>query len=434
MKDMEQQEQRETEDRDYDRLVNEIQEKHGKKAYLWGILTGAGAMAVLAVILTVVLTVNGIVSVGRNGAVPSANGTLLDDEANAKLDQLTREIYANYYEDVDDTALIDGIYKGLFEGLGDPYSTYYTPEEYEEMMISTTANYYGIGAVLSQNKETGVVTVSKVYDASPAREAGLMAGDQIVMVGDIESTTMELSELVTYIRGEEGTTVHLQIIRDGENMEYDVERGKVDIPTVEHRMLDDEIGYIRVTEFAQNTPEYFTAAIEELQGQGMQELVIDLRDNGGGLVTACQQMLDMLLPEGVLFYTEDKYGNRQDYTSEGDTYLDIPIAVLVNGNSASASEIFAGAIRDYQYGTLVGTTTYGKGIVQNVRQLSDGSAYKITVAKYYTPNGDYIHEVGIDPDVEAEFEYLGDTEADYDELQDVQVLKAMEILQEEADE
>lgn len=434
MKDMEQQEQRETVDRDYDRLVNEIQEKHGKQAYLWGILTGAGAMAVLAVILAVVLTVNGIVSVGRNGAVPSANGTLLDDEANAKLDQLTREIYANYYEDVDDTALVDGIYKGLFEGLGDPYSTYYTPEEYEEMMISTTANYYGIGAVLSQNRETGVVTVSKVYDASPAKEAGLMAGDQIVMVGDIESTTMELSELVTYIRGEEGTTVHLQIIRDGENMEYDVERGKVDIPTVEHRMLDDEIGYIRVTEFAQNTPEYFAAAMEELQGQGMKELVIDLRDNGGGLVTACQQMLDMLLPEGVLFYTEDKYGNRQDYTSEGDTYLDIPMAVLVNGNSASASEIFAGAIRDYQYGTLVGTTTYGKGIVQNVRQLSDGSAYKITVAKYYTPNGDYIHEVGIDPDVEVEFEYLGDTEADYDELQDVQVLKAMEILQEETDE
>lgn len=405
-----------------------------KGSFLGGILTGVGATAVLAVILAVVLVANGVVTVGRNGAVPSSGGSLLDEEESAKLDQLTMEIYVNYYEDVDETALVDGIYKGLFEGLGDPYSVYYTPEEYEEMMISTTANYYGIGAVLSQNRETGVVTISRVYDTSPAKEAGLLAGDQIVKVGDIESTTMELSELVTYIRGEEGTTVHLEIVRDGESMEFDVERGKVDIPTVEHRMLDDEIGYIRVTEFAQNTPDYFEEAIGDLQGQGMEKLVIDLRDNGGGLVTACQEMLDMLLPEGVLFYTEDKYGNRQDYTSEGDTYLDMPVALLVNGNSASASEIFAGAVRDYGYGTLVGTTTYGKGIVQNVRQLSDGSAYKITVAKYYTPNGDYIHEVGINPDVEVEYEYLGDTEADYDELQDVQVQKAMEVLQGETNE
>lgn len=405
-----------------------------KGSFLGGILTGVGATAVLAVILAVALVANGVVTVVRNGAVPSTGGSLLDEEESAKLDQLTMEIYANYYEDVDETALVDGIYKGLFEGLGDPYSVYYTPEEYEEMMISTTANYYGIGAVLSQNRETGVVTISRVYDTSPAKEAGLLAGDQIVKVGDIESTTMELSELVTYIRGEEGTTVHLEIVRDGESMEFDVERGKVDIPTVEHRMLDDEIGYIRVTEFAQNTPDYFEEAIGDLQGQGMEKLVIDLRDNGGGLVTACQEMLDMLLPEGVLFYTEDKYGNRQDYTSEGDTYLDMPVALLVNGNSASASEIFAGAVRDYGYGTLVGTTTYGKGIVQNVRQLSDGSAYKITVAKYYTPNGDYIHEVGIDPDVEVEYEYLGDTEADYDELQDVQVQKAMEVLQGETNE
>lgn len=419
-----------------DQQEQQQQNNNGRRkgSFLGGILTGVGTTAVLAVILAVVLVANGVVTVGRNGAVPSSGGSLLDEEESAKLDQLTMEIYANYYEDVDETALVDGIYKGLFEGLGDPYSVYYTPEEYEEMMISTTANYYGIGAVLSQNRETGVVTISRVYDTSPAKEAGLLAGDQIVKVGDIESTTMELSELVTYIRGEEGTTVHLEIVRDGESMEFDVERGKVDIPTVEHRMLDDEIGYIRVTEFAQNTPDYFEEAIEDLQGQGMEKLVIDLRDNGGGLVTACQEMLDMLLPEGVLFYTEDKYGNRQDYTSEGDTYLDMPVALLVNGNSASASEIFAGAVRDYGYGTLVGTTTYGKGIVQNVRQLSDGSAYKITVAKYYTPNGDYIHEVGIDPDVEVEYEYLGDTEADYDELQDVQVQKAMEVLQGEVNE
>ncbi|MDE7435007.1 MAG: S41 family peptidase [Lachnospiraceae bacterium] len=400
-----------------------------KRAYIGGLLTGAGATVLLAVVLAVVLLVTGTITVGGAGQeTVSENGMLLDEAATLKLDRLAMEIYANYYEDIDEDALIDGVYKGLFSGLGDPYSVYYTPEEYQEIMIDTTANYYGIGAALQQNKNTMEVTITRVYDDSPAYKAGLKAGDRIVMVEDIEAVTMELSELVTHIRGEEGTSVHLQIVRDDEPMEFDVERGEVDIPTVEHRMLDDEIGYIEVVEFAQNTPGYFQQAIEDLQAQGMKKMVIDLRNNGGGLVVACQQMLDMLLPQGVLFYTEDKYGNRQDYTSEGSTYLDIPVAVLVNGYSASASEIFAGAVRDYGYATLIGTTTFGKGIVQNVRQMEDGSAYKITVARYYTPNGDYIHGVGITPDVELEFEYLGDADTDYDELQDNQVLKAMEVL------
>ncbi|MDE7062067.1 MAG: PDZ domain-containing protein, partial [Lachnospiraceae bacterium] len=319
-----------------------------KRAYIGGLLTGAGATVLLAVVLAVVLLVTGTITVGGAGQeTVSENGMLLDEAATLKLDRLAMEIYANYYEDIDENALIDGVYKGLFSGLGDPYSVYYTPEEYQEIMIDTTANYYGIGAALQQNKNTMEVTITRVYDDSPAYKAGLKAGDRIVMVEDIEAVTMELSELVTHIRGEEGTSVHLQIVRDDEPMEFDVERGEVDIPTVEHRMLDDEIGYIEVVEFAQNTPGYFQQAIEDLQAQGMKKMVIDLRNNGGGLVVACQQMLDMLLPQGVLFYTEDKYGNRQDYTSEGSTYLDIPVAVLVNGYSASASEIFAGAVRDY---------------------------------------------------------------------------------------
>ena len=180
--------------------------------------------------------------------------------------------------------------------------------------------------------------------------------------------------------------------------------------------------------FAENTPTQFSDAITDLQGQGMEKLVIDLRDNGGGMGVSCQQMLDMILPEGTVVYTEDKYGNRQDYTSDAEHYLDMPIAVLVNGNSASASEIFAGAIRDFDYGTLIGTTTFGKGIVQNIMQLKDGSAIKLTVAKYYTPNGDNIHGTGITPDVEIEYEYTGDTEGTYDEMQDNQILKAIEVL------
>ena len=192
-------------------------------------------------------------------------------------------------------------------------------------------------------------------------------------------------------------------------------------------MLENNIGYIQVSEFAENTPTQFSDAITDLQGQGMEKLIIDLRDNGGGMVVSCQQMLDTILPEGTVVYTEDKYGNRQDYTSDAEHYLDMPIAVLVNGNSASASEIFAGAIRDFDYGTLIGTTTFGKGIVQNIMQLKDGSAIKLTVAKYYTPNGDNIHGTGITPDVEIEYEYTGDTEGTYDEMQDNQLLKAIEV-------
>ena len=274
------------------------------------------------------------------------------------------------------------------------------------------------------------VSVTHIYDNSPAQEAGLKEGDKIVKVDDIEATSMELSELVTNIRGEEGTTVHLVIEREGEseNLEFDVARAKVDIPTVAYKMLENNIGYIQVSEFAENTPTQFSDAITDLQGQGMEKLIIDLRDNGGGMVVSCQQMLDMILPEGTVVYTEDKYGNRQDYTSDAEHYLDMPIAVLVNGNSASASEIFAGAIRDFDYGTLIGTTTFGKGIVQNIMQLKDGSAIKLTVAKYYTPNGDNIHGTGITPDVEIEYEYTGDTEGTYDEMQDNQVLKAIEVL------
>ena len=301
-------------------------------------------------------------------------------------------------------------------------------------MISTNANYYGIGAVLSQAKDTMRVTITKVYEDSPAKKAGLKAGDMIVQVGDITATSMELSDLVTKIRGEEGTTVHLKIYRDGENdyQEIDVERGKVDIPTVSSKMLEDSIGYIQVSEFAENTADQFKTAVKDLQDQGMKAMIIDLRDNGGGLLTSCQEMLDEILPEGTVVYTEDKYGNRQDLTSDAEHYLDLPLTVLVNGNSASASEIFAGAIRDFDYGTLIGTKTFGKGIVQNIKQLADGSAYKLTVAKYYTPSGEYIHGKGIEPDVTLEYEYTGDTDADaYDQMKDNQVLKAIEVLQSE---
>lgn len=401
-----------------------------KSHYIQGLLTGLASMMALLLVIFLVVWKLGFISVGSYQG--SGTGSLMSQEVQDKIELLYTLVESNYYEDVDDQELVNGIYHGLLEGLGDPYSVYYTQEEYEDMMISTTGNYYGIGALLGQDPDTMVVTINHIYDGTPAKKAGLKDGDIIVEVNDMEATSMELSQLVTHIRGEEGTTVHLKIYREGEAdyLEFDVERAQVDIPTVESQMLTDEIGYIQVTEFSENTPEQFENAISDLQSQGMKKMIIDLRDNGGGILESCRQMLDVILPEGVVVYTEDKYGDRENYYSDEDSCLDMPIVVLVNGNSASASEIFAGAIRDYEYGTLIGTKTFGKGIVQNVRQLSDGSAVKMTIARYFTPNGDYIHGVGIEPDIELEYEYSGDTESDeYDYMADNQVVKAIEVLE-----
>lgn len=400
-----------------------------KKGFRTGILTGVLGSCVLVAALCLLLSGMGLlhVTVGKTAVA----NNVLTDKVVSKLNRLIGQIDMYYYKDVEVDDLANGLYKGLFEGLDDPYSAYYTKQEYEDLMVTTNANYYGIGAGLKQDPDTMEVTITHIYDNSPAQEAGLKAGDVIVQVDDITATSMEVSDLVTKIRGEEGTTVHLKIYREGESdyLELDVKRAKVDIPTVQYKMLENNIGYIQVAEFAENTPTQFDAAIQDLKGQGMKAMIIDLRDNGGGLLTACQTMLDEILPEGTLVYTEDKYGNRQDYTSDAEHYMDLPIALLVNGNSASASEIFAGAIRDFDYGTLIGTKTFGKGIVQNIKQLSDGSAYKVTIAKYYTPSGDYIHGKGIEPDINLEYQYTGDTNATYDQMKDNQVLKAIETLQ-----
>ena len=222
----------------------------------------------------------------------------------------------------------------------------------------------------------------------------------------------------------------MEILRPstGETLSFDVERANVQLPSVTYEMLNDKVGYIYLQQFESGTADQFETAVNELTEQGMEALVLDVRYNPGGMVTSVVQILDDILPEGTVVYTEDKNGNRQDYTSDAEHYMDIPIAVLINGDSASASEILAGAIKDYNYGTLIGTTTFGKGIVQSIFDLEDGDALKLTTAKYFTPNGNYIHGVGIDPDIELEYEYTGDADADYDKAYDNQIQKAIEVL------
>ena len=353
-----------------------------------------------------------------------------DSSVAKKVDEINSLIDKYYYFDVDRDKQEEALYDGIMDGLDDPYSVYYTKEEYAELQEDTSGEYVGIGAVVTMNSDMRVEIVRPIKN-SPAEQAGLKAGDILVQVDDTEITDQELSVVVDMIRGEEGTKAHLKIYRQGESdyLEFDVERRTVENYTVESEMLDDQVGYIAVTQFNDNTAQEFEDAIDEVQANGAKAAIIDLRDNPGGLLTAVVDMCDYIMDDGVIVSTKDRDGNvLGEYKDTGKHSVDIPLVVLVNGNSASASEIFAGAVKDYGIGTIVGTTTYGKGIVQNIMQLKDGSAIKLTVAKYYTPNGDNIHGTGITPDVEIEYEYAGDTEGTYDEMQDNQILKAIEVL------
>ena len=407
-------------------------QREKKSGFGRGVLIGAaGTLLAGAVALFAFLSVFGEGSVffGQKESLSIA----LSDQVKSKVNELIGYIHLYFYDDVEEEQLAEGIYSGLLSGLDDKYTQYYTAQEYADLQIFATQNYCGIGAGLSQDRDTMQVTVTHVYDGSPAQKAGILDGDVLVMVEGIESVSMELSDLVTHIRGEEGTKVHLQIYREGEEdyLEIDVERANIDLPTVSHKLLDGEIGYIQILEFGAPTAEQFAAAVEDLTAQGMRAMILDVRDNPGGMVTAVTEILDSILPEGVVVYTQDKYGKRQDYTSDEKTKMDLPIAVLMNGNSASAAEILAGAIRDFQYGTLIGEKTFGKGVVQSIITLKEGDAIKLTTAKYFTPNGENIHGTGIAPDVELPYEYMGKKSGEYDEMKDNQVLRAIEILKKE---
>lgn len=369
--------------------------------------------------------------IGGNGVSEVKNNVLLEKEVVEKIDEIYSYLNVYYYEDYALEEIQEHLYKGIMNGLDDPYSQYYTKEEYEDLMINTSGTYAGIGAGISQNVDTMEVVISKVYKGTPAEEAGLMNGDYVLKVDDIDATSMELSDLVQKIRGEENTTVHMVIYREStqETLEFDVMRRYIELPSIEGELLDNGIGYVQITEFQSKTDEQFAEMVNSLKEQGMKGLILDVRANPGGYLSTVVEIADQILPKGLIVYTEDKYGSREEHNSNA-MCMDIPLVVLVDENSASASEILAGAIKDYEYGTLVGTTTFGKGIVQNIVPLSDGDAIKMTTSKYFTPNGNYIHEVGIAPDVEIEYEYAGPQDEPYDKQYDNQFLKAVEIMQE----
>lgn len=388
-----------------------------RKILVKGALYGA-----LTMFMVVLLILAGLTKAGKISFYTEAVDAETAQKA-AEIQNIIEEEFL-YGEDVKKEDLRNMSLKGYVAGLGDPYSVYYDKDETKELFESTEGRYAGIGALMAQDQATKEISIEEVYKDSPAEKAGMKAGDILLTIDGRNVTEMELSDVADLVKGEEGTSVSISVKRDGESIEMEVVRKIVETPTVEAEIKENQIGYLKISEFDTVTYDQFKTEMEELENDGMKGLIVDLRDNpGGNLDTVCE-ILDEFLPEGTIVYTEDKDGNRVE-TKESDEEHQFtkPLAVLVNEKSASASEVFTGAIQDYGTGTIVGTQTYGKGIVQTLYSLSDGSCLKITTAQYFTPNGRNIHGTGITPDIVLEKTDDGQT--------DNQLEKAMEIVQEE---
>ena len=331
---------------------------------------------------------------------------LLSGQTVRKVNVLKQLIDQHYYkaDDVTDGQLEEGIYKGLLESLDDPYSVYYTPDEVEKLNETISGTYTGIGAYVSKDASTGCPKIAGVISGAPAETAGLQT-DDILLEADGESLQdLDLDMAVSRIRGEKGTTVHLTISRDGKKQDVDVMREEVHSETAAGEMLEDGIGYLQIAEFDDVTPDQFTEELKKLQDQGMEGLILDLRNNPGGTVDAVTSIAQYLIPEGLVFYMQYPDGSRKEYKADGTDWINLPIAVLVNGNSASASEILSSAIQDSGAGTIIGTQTYGKGVVQTVYSLQDGTEVKLTISEYFTRNGHEINKIGVTPDQTVEFD------------------------------
>jgi carboxyl-terminal processing protease len=372
------------------------------KSFIKGALTGALIMLFAVGVCTKVPELSGLLL--QKDSV-TAKQERAEKKTEAKFKKIEKMIdqYYLYSDDVKQDDLEDAVYAGFLSALNDPYTVYYNEEETKEIKESTSGEYSGIGAAMMQNVQTGEITITTVYEDSPAEKAGLLEGDILYQVDDHKIEDQDTSEVVSWIKGEEGTEVKLSVYRGEDREEHTLTavREKIQSQTVEHEMKEDKIGYISVQGFEDVTYEQFKSALEDLEAQGMEGLVIDLRNNPGGNLDTVVEMLKLILPEGRIVSIKDKYGNEETYDCDGKHEFQKPLAVLVNGYSASASEIFAGAVKDYGIGTLVGTTTYGKGIVQELFSFEDDTMIKITTAEYFTPSGENIHKKGIKPDIEV---------------------------------
>lgn len=412
-----------------------------KKSFLNGLLSGLfGAIILFTVIGAAYVFVTGKTDNLQNVKIESkekgqdkaqaAQAEVPYDRIVNKLTFLKNLVDDYYLNKVDTSAYEEGIYKGFMSTLKDPYSTYYTKKEFDDLQESSSGVYCGIGAYVTQDIKTGIITIVKPFKNGPAYKVGVLPGDVIYKIENKDVSGEDLTEVVSKMKGLKGTTVKVTIVRKGKQkpIEFSIVRKEIEVPTIEYKMLDNKIGYIIISEFDEITVSQFVSAVDKLEKDGMKGLVVDLRNNPGGLLDSVVKMLDRLLPKGLIVYTEDKNGKREVENAKDDIKLKVPMTVLINGNSASASEIFAGAVQDYKIGTLVGTTSYGKGIVQKVIPLSDGTAVKLTISKYYTPNGRNIHGTGIKPDVEVELSDKLTQKTEIPQDKDNQLQKAISVL------
>lgn len=376
-------------------------EQKKKKGYGAGIVTG-----ILATVLVSLLLLVGF-RVITNTAGSYASGKVTEKEVSKKLNKLNALIdkYYLYEDEIDTDKLAEGIYSGYTSALGDKYTVYYDEDETKALMESTSGTFSGVGATLTKDADTGYATIVNVYEDSPAEKAGLKAGDILEKIDDHEVGDEQLDTVVSWIKGEKGTEVKITVLRDGEELELTATRDTIEVKTVSYEMKENQIGYIRVSEFDTVTYDQFKEALDNLENQGMQGLIVDLRNNPGGSLDTVTNMLRLLLPEGTIVSTKDKNGKKDEITCDGTHEFKKPMAVLVNQYSASASEIFSGAVQDYGTAKIVGVTTYGKGVVQQLMDLGDGTCLKVTIAEYYTPNGRSINGKGVEPDVEVEYQY-----------------------------
>ena len=398
--------------------------------FVVGMIVGVAVSLLIAGIVYVAFSFQKVAD-QHEEPVQYQENSVITPESVKKLQALEATINKYFFlEKADNETLQEGLYKGLLSALDDPYTEYYTAAELEELMQDTEGIYFGIGAYVGLDPMTSLPKISGVIGNSPAEEADLRPNDLVYEVDGTSTYGLSLTEAVNLIRGPEGTEVELTIVREGagDYLHVTLTRRKVETPTVEYEMLEDDIGLISVSEFDDVTVDQFADALATIKGSGAKGIILDLRGNPGGSLSAVVSMCRMILPEGMIVYTEDKSGKRSEYTCDGSRKLTLPLVVLVDMNSASAAEIMAGAIQDHSLGTLVGTTTFGKGIVQQIVPFKDGSAVKITISAYFTPSGKNIHGIGIVPDVECEF----DGEAYYgsEDHPDNQMEKAKEVLKE----
>lgn len=415
----------------------ESMKKEKRQSFLAGCLIG---VVVAGMVLTIVFVTvflgqyerlknnSGSIEVSTdnkgNSTLKSGKDSIIDQAFINKVDLIYNSVVREFYfeDDIDTVAMKENMYKAIISSLKDKYAEYYTKEELEDMFDESEGIYYGIGSYVMTDEETQYPLLSSIFKGSPAEEAGLRDGDIIYAVDGENLFGYTLNEAVAMIKGPENTQVTLTIYRENEPdyLDITVTRRKVESPTVNYEMKDNNVGYLQITEFDDVTTNQFKEGYESLCNQGMKALIIDLRSNGGGNLSTVLDIGEMLLPRGVITYTEDKYGYKEEYTCSGRHQIQIPVVVLTNEYTASASELLTGALHDYGLATVIGTNTFGKGIVQTIYPLEDGSGIKITTSRYYTPKGICIHGDGIAPDIELEFDsekYYGeeaiDNQVDY---------------------